>query len=788
MAASLQKTAITMVLAFAALSLFLVMVHEMHVQHYDEFALKEGGKIFHRVEQVMEADVIALEHLTGFVDDDDDNTVVHTNSFGKTFVKTLDSVLQGVSGNHHKQRINGGADDDDKVGAAAGNENNDDQDDGFDDDNVVVSVEGENGVEVVLEDDDDDDEQRKEKAQSKLSVPEIDDTEEGKEPLPSWWEAFQSYFAFGEGGASTDASAGAVGAGGSVVLDALHETHTTENSEGQVVSISDGNGNTVTAHTDSLTRDDAAKNVALKKQQKIYKTDGNEKSDKPVVAKATGAAARDGRGGAARAGAGGEEEGIHHTPPSGQLPQKRGLLICDGKALDSEVVYWKDVEGDKEFESPISPHHGNHDDRYLTYEYDQGGWNNVRMAMECLIVVAHATGRTIVVPPQQNLYLLGSKHKDPEDKKAHAQMGFEDFFDMNLLYSHKGFHMMHMKDFLAKEGVTGGLHGEYPPGNSTDAWGQKLWKYLDKVADNQPEWMGHYVAFPGVSKGQDFSMSEHTDPKLKERMEEFGGGRSVVHYDQEMQDVHHIHFPADHKHRTLQHHYAFAFFANPDMQTFYKRFIRDYMRYKDPIQCAGARLVEHIRDDARKENPEGNGEFYAIHARRGDFQFKEVKISAEQMVENLKDLIPKGAVVYLSTDDPDGVCKNCLVQRKPCEEYTKGSKPPGCPEDPSWKALTDYGWKVRMLKDYQHLIKEDNPNWFGMIESIVCSRAKVFAGTYFSTFTGYIHRLRGFHGIDKDTYYHHPKFKNLLQTSKRVGHGFSREWRMGWTDEEDRPI
>ena len=93
-----------------------------------------------------------------------------------------------------------------------------------------------------------------------------------------------------------------------------------------------------------------------------------------------------------------------------------------------------------------------------------------------------------------------------------------------------------------------------------------------------------------------------------------------------------------------------------------------------------------------------------------------------------------------------------------------------------------------MLKDYQHLIKEDNPNWFGMIESIVCSRAKVFAGTYFSTFTGYIHRLRGFHGIDKDTYYHHPKFKNLLQTSKRVGHGFSREWRMGWTDEEDRPI
>lgn len=29
-----------------------------------------------------------------------------------------------------------------------------------------------------------------------------------------------------------------------------------------------------------------------------------------------------------------------------------------------------------------------------------------------------------------------------------------------------------------------------------------------------------------------------------------------------------------------------------------------------------------------------------------------------------------------------------------------------------------------------------NPNQFGMAESIVCSRAKDFAGTYYSTFTG----------------------------------------------------
>lgn len=97
-----------------------------------------------------------------------------------------------------------------------------------------------------------------------------------------------------------------------------------------------------------------------------------------------------------------------------------------------------------------------------------------------------------------------------------------------------------------------------------------------------------------------------------------------------------------------------------------------------------------------------------------------------------------------------------------------------------------------MLKDFQQkgVLQGANPNWYGMIESIVCSRAKAFAGTYFSTFTGYIHRLRGYHSLElaKETYYHHAKFKNILQKSPRVGHGWSREWAMGWTDEEGNSI
>ena len=76
-----------------------------------------------------------------------------------------------------------------------------------------------------------------------------------------------------------------------------------------------------------------------------------------------------------------------------------------------------------------------------------------------------------------------------------------------------------------------------------------------------------------------------------------------------------------------------------------------------------------------------------------------------------------------------------------------------------------------------------NPNIHGMVESIVCSRAKRFAGTYHSTFTGYIHRLRGYHGIGEETYYHTPGMLLELRKNRSVGQGWPREWRAGWTDD-----
>jgi hypothetical protein len=102
---------------------------------------------------------------------------------------------------------------------------------------------------------------------------------------------------------------------------------------------------------------------------------------------------------------------------------------------------------------------------------------------------------------------------------------------------------------------------------------------------------------------------------------------------------------------------------------------------------------------------------------------------------------PQGRISFPSLDrlihSSSSLCSHCLPL------YSL------LPSQPSWDAFRRAGWKLRFLDDYlkRGMIKNVNPNQHGMVESIVCSKAKAFAGTYYSTFTGYIHRLRGEIGL-----------------------------------------
>jgi len=86
-------------------------------------------------------------------------------------------------------------------------------------------------------------------------------------------------------------------------------------------------------------------------------------------------------------------------------------------------------------------------------------------------------------------------------------------------------------------------------------------------------------------------------------------------------------------------------------------------------------------------------------------------------------------------------------------------------------------YELHMLPDHYFRLRHDTkPSWLGPIEQLVCSRGRVFIGSRSSTFTNYIHRMRGYMAdVRQKTYlYHNLRFPDEYQ---RLQHGPS--WTQG---------
>lgn len=94
--------------------------------------------------------------------------------------------------------------------------------------------------------------------------------------------------------------------------------------------------------------------------------------------------------------------------------------------LQTSLFYWKHQPVLKVPSNPIvfKGHDSSHKERFITFEYDCGGWNNVRLQIELLVSFAHLYNRTLVLPKPKKLYLLG---KDGD------VMSFDSFFDSSVI-------------------------------------------------------------------------------------------------------------------------------------------------------------------------------------------------------------------------------------------------------------------------------------------------------------------------------------------------------------------
>jgi hypothetical protein len=93
--------------------------------------------------------------------------------------------------------------------------------------------------------------------------------------------------------------------------------------------------------------------------------------------------------------------------------------------------------------------------------------------------------------------------------------------------------------------------------------------------------------------------------------------------------------------------------------------------------------------------------------------------------------------------------------------------------------------EVRFLDDYWDMAKlgDLDTNYLGMVDTIVASHGRAFAGTWFSTFSGYINRMRGYlgHPMENSWYSWLPRNDAMQEWKYPEGNIPAREWPIGWT-------
>lgn len=140
------------------------------------------------------------------------------------------------------------------------------------------------------------------------------------------------------------------------------------------------------------------------------------------------------------------------------------------------------------------------------------------------------------------------------------------------------------------------------------------------------------------------------------------------------------------------------------------RFVRDHVRHYDNVAQKAAEIARDL------------GAFHAVIVRRSDFikYYPKADVSAATITDQLKYIVPSGAILLIATDEADREFFGPLMDR----------------------------YQVLFARN---VVKAAAAHWthyqYSCIEQNLCALAETFTGTRLSTFSAYVNRLRGYNGV-----------------------------------------
>ncbi len=185
--------------------------------------------------------------------------------------------------------------------------------------------------------------------------------------------------------------------------------------------------------------------------------------------------------------------------------------------------------------------------------------------------------------------------------------------------------------------------------------------------------------------------------------------------------------------------------------------------------CYAARVIKAVREHAKSQSSSNViGLYDSVHIRRKDFQsqFPVTMMTAGDILSEIQTLIDANSTLFIATDEKDKSFFEPLAKV----------------------------YDVCYLGDFARTLGDINPNFLPLVEQLVASRSRIFVGTYFSTFSNFIVRLRGYYGAKekntgylegelKDTFYLPSMFKNKMQIYGAIRQPFfAQAFPVAWRD------